>query len=119
MTWCVRIGKYSSNLRPLTTINPVPGRRRTRAIDSLRRPVVWINGLLTMLPLVLPTRLRARARLGALGQRPRDGLLRLVGMGRTAVHAQLLQHLAPERSLRQHAADREPDDLLRITREQM
>lgn len=35
----VRSGKYSSNGRSLTTILPLPGMRRTRATDSLRRPV--------------------------------------------------------------------------------
>ena len=33
--------------RPLITTLPVPGRSRTRATASLRRPVVWMRGLLT------------------------------------------------------------------------
>src|SRR6476646_10573269 len=114
MTWCVRIGKYEANSRPLTTILPVPGRSRTRATASLRRPVVWIRGLLKNVPLC-----SREARLAALGQRADDGSLRLVGMGRTGVHLQLLQLLASERTLGQHAAHRELDDLLRVAAEQV
>jgi len=45
ITWCVRMGKYDSNVRPFTRIFPLPFRIRTRATASLRRPVVWIRGL--------------------------------------------------------------------------
>src|SRR6476646_7674335 len=114
MTWCVRIGKYDANSRPLTTILPVPGRSRTRATASLRRPVVWMRGLLKNSPLC-----SRDARLAALGQRTDDRLLRLVRMGRPAVDLQLLQHLAPERTLREHAAHRELDDPLRVAPEQV
>ena len=48
-----------------------------------------------------------------------DGLLRLVRMSRARVHLQLPQHLAAERTLRQHAAHREPHDLLGVAREQV
>ena len=34
--------------RRLTVMVPVPGRRRTRATASLRRPVVWVSGLVTI-----------------------------------------------------------------------
>src|SRR5207245_6404534 len=115
MTWCVRIGKYDASSRPLARILPVPGRSRTRATASLRRPVVWMRGLLTR----IPSRWSPDARPAALGQRADDGLLGLVRMGRTAVHLQLLQHLAAERSLRQHATHRELDDPLRVAREQV
>src|SRR5260221_14105650 len=114
MTWCVRIGKYDANSRPLTTILPVPGRNRTRATASLRRPVVWMSGLLTNGPLC-----SRDARLAALGQRADDGLLRLMRMRRSAVDLQLLQHLAPEGSLGEHAAHRELDDPLRVARQQV
>src|ERR1044071_7526269 len=115
MTWCVRIGKYDANSRPFTRILPVPGRSRTRATASLRRPVVWMRGLLTR----VPSRWSPDARPAALGQRADDGLLGLVRVGRTAVHLQLLQHLAPERSLGQHAPHRELDDALRVAGEQV
>src|SRR3712207_7341073 len=38
-------GKYSSIGRLLMVILPEPGRIRTRAMASLRRPVVWVSGL--------------------------------------------------------------------------
>src|SRR5882757_10655134 len=127
MTWCVRIGKYAANSRPFTVIFPVPGRSRTRAMASLRRPVVWMRGLLTRIPSRSRCARWARggggcssdAGLAALGQRPRDGLLGLVWVRRAAVHLQLAQHLATERTLREHAAHRELDDLLRVAGDQV
>src|SRR6476646_4626173 len=114
MTWCVRIGKYDANSRPFTMILPVPGRRRTRATASLRRPVVWMRGLLTRNPLR-----SSDTRLAALGQRTDVGSLRLMGVGRAAVDLQLPEHLATERTLREHPAHRELDDLFRVAGEQV
>src|SRR6266567_8928352 len=36
---CAGVTKYSSNARPLTLKSPLPGRKYTRAIAVLRRPV--------------------------------------------------------------------------------
>ena len=33
------VGKYESNALPLTVMSPLPGRKKTRATDLLRRPV--------------------------------------------------------------------------------
>src|SRR5258706_13878422 len=103
MTWCVRIGKYAANSRPFTRILPVPGRNRTRATASLRRPVVWMRGLLTRGPSRFGVQRSRDACLAALGQRAGDGLLGLMRVGRPGVDLELLQHLAPERSLGKHA----------------
>src|SRR6476469_2795960 len=104
MTWCVRIGKYDANSRPFTTILPVPGRSRTRATASLRRPVVWVRGLLTRVPRCFGWSSggggsSSDAGLAALGQRADGRALGLMRMGRAAVHLQLAQHLATERAL--------------------
>src|ERR1700690_222520 len=117
MTWCVRIGKYAANSRPLTTILPVPGRSRTRATASLRRPVVWIKGLLTRNPSRLES--SCDAGLAAFGQRTHDRLLGLVRMGRAPVDLQLAQHLTTQRALREHAPHGELDDLFGVAREQV
>src|SRR5436190_6111326 len=120
MTWWVRIGKYDANSRPFTKILPVPGRNRTRATASLRRPVVWMRGLLTRGPSRFGARPCSREPgLAALGERADDGALGLMRMGRAAVHLELLQHLAPEGSLGKHAAHRELDDPLRVAGEQV
>src|SRR5215472_12406199 len=119
MTWCVRIGKYDAKSRPLTTIFPVPGRSRTRATASLRRPVVWMRGLLTRVPSCSSRRRSHAARLAALGQRANHGALGLVRVRGSGVHLQLAEHLAAEGALRQHAPDREPHDFLRVAGEQV
>src|SRR5262245_22627561 len=120
-TWCVRIGKYAANGRPLTTICPVPGRSRTRATASLRRPVVWMRGLGTSSPSCSqsPSTSAEVASACAVRQRALRGLLRVVGMRRAPVDPQLPQHAATERSLREHAAHRELDDTLRIPSKQV
>src|SRR5438128_1982608 len=45
-----KFGKYCSTGRPFTVNLPEPGRTKTRAMDSLRRPVPWnqvlLNGVL-------------------------------------------------------------------------
>src|SRR3954469_17085067 len=104
---CVAMRKYCSISFPLTTNLPVPGRRRTRATASLRRPVVWIRGLLN--GVFLSRRLRG----GLRRQRVVDRPLGEVRMGGTRVDAQLLQHRAAEPVLREHAPDRELHDPLR------
>src|SRR5437660_774133 len=54
------------------TMTPLPGRRRTRATASLRRPVVWMSGLDTVILFVLSWRRGAsRAR----GSSPRRSLI--------------------------------------------
>ena len=94
------------------------GAARTRATASLRRPVVWMRGLLTRAVLWRDHRALARAAARS-GSGAVDRLLRLVRMRRAAVDLQLAQHLPAERALRQHAAHRELHDLLGVAREQV
>src|SRR3954453_5197662 len=88
---------------------PVPGRRRTRATASLRRPVDWTSGRGTVR--YLGASWPASAGPGMV-EREGLGLLSLVGVFGAGVHLQLLQHLAPERALREHAFDRVADGIL-------
>src|SRR5882672_11337338 len=53
------------------------------------------------------------------GELPRGRLLGGMGMIRTAVHLQLRDHGAPERTLREHALDREAHDALGVAAEQV
>src|ERR1700729_2715936 len=118
-TWCVRIGKYCSNCRPLTVMIPVPGRRRTRAMAFLRRPVVWMRGLGTQAVLLIKcSRSGARAGEGARRERAHLRLLRRVRMRRTRMDLELLQHLPPERTLGQHPPHGEAHHPFGIAREQ-
>src|SRR4051812_26637969 len=93
-------GKYSSKARRLIVIFPSPspsdGRRRTRAMASLRRPVVWVSGLGTK---------RTPGLRGAPGAVDGERLRRLssVGMGGTGVHLELAQLGPAEGALGQHA----------------
>src|SRR4051794_7682141 len=100
------------------TTTPVPGRSRTRATASLRRPVVWMSGLGTreLLWIVSPSR-SARRAVG--GQRPGLGLLGGVGVLGTAVDAEPLELLATERSLGQHAAHGQANHALGVAGEQV
>src|SRR5262249_31596727 len=52
-----KLVKYTSTGRPFTVNLPPPGRKNTRATDSLRRPVPWNHVLLseTGIPAVLNT----------------------------------------------------------------
>src|SRR4051812_14981577 len=89
--------KCSSSDRPLMTISPSPGRRRTRAIAVLRRPV--------------PEKKAGAADIGgsSSGERLRPlGLMRMVGAG---VDLQLAKLLNAQAIARQHALDGAADDL--------
>src|ERR1700693_4688173 len=104
-------------------MTPVPGRRRTRAMAFLRRPVVWMRGFATqavLLDLGSETTGRSGARAGERTRRKRARLrlLRRVRMRRTGMDLELLQHLATERALGQHPPHREPHAALGIAREQ-
>src|SRR5436309_3558236 len=96
--------KCSSSVRPFTTISPSPGRRRTRAIAVLRRPVpekkagVVIDG-------------------SSSGERLRPlGLMRMVGTG---VDLELPELLDPETGSRQHPLHGAADDFLGPTLQEM
>src|SRR5687768_13069806 len=97
--------------RLFTVIAPVPGRRRTRAMARLRRPVVWVRGLVAM---SFYLRLRSRR-----GQIQRLRALGAVGMGGAGVDLQLREHLRAEPVLREHALDRLADGLLGLLRQQV
>ena len=71
-------GSTARTSRPLTVITPEPGRSRTRATASLRRPVVWMRGFGTSEAPARRLLRRARRRL----ERERLGLLRGVRVGR-------------------------------------
>src|SRR4051794_40103880 len=96
--------KCSSSERPLTTISPSPGSRRTRAIAVLRRPV--------------PEKKAGLAIDGSSsGERLRPlGLMWMVGAG---VDLELAQLLDAETVPRKHALDGPSDDLFGATLEEM
>src|SRR5687768_17190447 len=97
--------KCSTIERPLITISPSPGIRRTRATAVLRRPVPVLNaGVVAMLSPPSGERLRP---------------LGLMGMVGTGVDLQLAQLLGAEARMGQHALDRAPHDLLRAPLEQL
>src|SRR5438034_46211 len=97
--------------RPLTTIFPLPGRTRTRAMACLRRPVVWTRGLGTGVSSAGSTACaRQLERLRRLGG---------VGMSGAGVDLELAQHLAPERALGQHASDGLPDRFFGLGRQEV
>src|SRR5690554_3298218 len=112
MRW-VSVGKYSSTGRPLAVILPVPGRSRTRATDSLRRPVVCTSGAGMWSG--------SFDSAGAASTLDDEGLRVLggVGMGGTGVHLELLQHLAAEPVLREHAPDRAAHGVLGVAAERL
>src|SRR5437660_2919765 len=86
--------KYSSRVRSLTTNSPEPGFIRTRAIDSLRRPVAeTIRSLAISLESSCVRRFHG------------DGFLGGVGVLVARVDLQLLHQCAAEGGARQHAAD--------------
>src|SRR5690242_14400062 len=89
---------------------PPPGRRRTRATASLRRPVVWTSGL--GIGSLLSTGLGVR-------QRERLWLLGGVRVGGPGVDLELLQLLAPERALGQHAPHRVAHGVGRLAGQQV
>src|SRR5487761_543271 len=81
-------------------IVPWPGRNRTRATASLRRPVVWERGAGTA---ARPPRRGELQGLGRLG---------LVGVFRPGVDLELGELLAAERALGQHAPHGTPHELV-------
>src|SRR5438876_6594530 len=95
--------KYSSRVRSLTTNSPEPGFIRTRAIDSLRRPVAeTIRSLAISLESSCVRRFHG------------DGLLGGVGVLVARVDLQLLHQRAAEGGARQHAADGVLDEAGRL-----
>src|SRR2546428_5484273 len=95
--------KYSSRVRSLTTNSPQPGFIRTRAIDSLRRPVAeTIRSLAISLESSCVRRFHG------------DGLLGGVGVLVARVDLQLLHQRAAEGGARQHAADGVLDEAGRL-----
>src|SRR5690348_17084664 len=97
MRW-VAFGKKFSNGRLLHMITPVPGRSRTRATASLRRPVVWMRGFGTPWTPCGSWR-SGRPGLAGVGGLQRLRLLGGVGMRRARVDLELLQHLPAEGTL--------------------
>src|SRR5438105_5052686 len=103
--------KYSSSVRSFTTNSPVPGFMRTRAIDSLRRPVaVTSNSLVAIKSSSSPGGRALR------GRRHRGGLLRGVRVLVARVHLELLHQGASEVGAREHAAHGVLDEPGRVTR---
>src|SRR5262249_9565975 len=95
---CVRsasVVKNFSNGRWLTVTAPLPGRRNTRAVDVLRRPVPEYCTAATLRDLEL------------------GRFLRRVRMIRTGVHFQLAVHRLAQLRLGQHAVHRVFDQLFR------
>src|ERR1700722_6192424 len=87
---------------------PVPGRRRTRATASLRRPVVWVSGDDTSFSLTAANR-RVVVLRRCLGR------VRVLGTG---VDEELAHDFATESVLRDHALDGVEDQLDRVLVEQ-
>src|SRR6185295_12527895 len=104
---CTAVVKYASKARPLMVCVPVPGRRRARATASLRRPVVWVSGLVAMNGFLSRS---AGLRRGEIEDDWELGCVSVLGTG---VDLELLDHLAPEWALRQHALDAATDCLFR------
>src|SRR5256886_13304375 len=95
--------KYSSSVRSLTTNSPEPGFMRTRAIDSLRRPVAeTISSLAISLESSCVRRFHGGGLLGG---------VRVLVAG---VDLQLLHQGAAEGGARQHAADGVLDEAGRL-----
>src|ERR1700691_301783 len=87
---------------------PVPGRRRTRATASLRRPVVWVRGADTSFSLSAADGRVVVLRRGL-------GRVRVLGSG---VDEELAHDLATETVLGDHTLDRVEDQLDRVLVEQ-
>ena len=83
-------------------ICPLPGRRRTRAMACLRRPVVWMSGLDTCTSRSYASS-DPRLGVGDLEDLRLLGGVRVLGAG---VDLQLAQLLAAERTLREHPPHR-------------
>src|SRR5438477_9481675 len=84
--------KYSSSVRSLTTNSPEPGFMRTRAIDSLRRPVAVTSSSLVAIDL-------------SVHRFHGGGLLGGVGVLVAGVNLELPHQRAAQDSAREHAAD--------------
>src|SRR3954468_20731957 len=96
--------KCSSRERPLTTISPSPGSRRTRAIAVFRRPVPEKKEGLTI-------------DVSSSGERLRPlGLMRVVGSG---IDLQLAQLLRAEAVPRKHPLHGPAEDFLRTALEEV
>src|ERR1039457_4360899 len=111
MRWLAEV-KYSSKARRLILIVPVPGRKRTRATASLRRPVVWLSGA-GMCGVFPGLGLAAGG-----GDVEGLGLLGGVGVVGAGVDLQLGQLLAAQGVLGQHAPDGPAHHLLGLVLEE-
>src|SRR4051794_8530207 len=99
-------------------MTPVPGRRRTRAMASLRRPVVWTRGLVAMWFSVSLRASRGSGSAGlGVGHLGGHGQLGGVRVLRTGIDLKLLDHLTAERTLGEHAVHRVPDRVGRFALE--
>src|SRR5438105_6053810 len=101
--------KYSSSVRSLTTNSPEPGFMRTRAIDSLRRPVAVTSS--SLVAICLESLSVDRFHRGRL-----LGGVRVLVAG---VDLELAHQRAAEDGARQHAADGVLDQPRRLARHRL
>src|SRR5919109_5326577 len=118
-------GKYASKDLRFTAILPVPGWSQTRATAVLRLPVAYQR--FTSSPTAIPPPLfpqtpdsdQDAASPSGLDALEWLGLLGLMGVIRSTIHLELLDHSSRQLVLREHARDGDFDDAFRFLRQKL